>query len=133
MRNGLIIWILIFVGGHATGQIIIPRDTIAEEVESEILSGDTLSDPLLFVIPVPYEYIPAQETPELVADRLSCLEQTIPLQYNNTVHGFINYFTIRNREYTRLMLRRKNLYFPLFEKYLHCTLLKLIFFSTIKN
>jgi membrane-bound lytic murein transglycosylase D len=38
--------------------------------------------------------------------------------YNDKVHAFINYFTVRDREYTRLMMRRKNLYFPLFEKYL---------------
>ncbi len=118
MKNWCTGWILMFIAGGVTAQVIIPQDTIAEEVESEILAGDTLSDPLLFVLPLPYEYIPAEETPELVADRLSCLQQTIPLQYNHNVHGFINYFTIRNREYTRLMLRRKDLYFPLFEKYL---------------
>lgn len=109
---------LFFTCQHVRGQVIIPRDTLDEEVQSKILSGDSLSDPLLYVIPLPYEYIPAEETPELVADRLSSLQKTIPLQYNNTVHGFINYFTIRNREYTRLMLRRKDLYFPLFEKHL---------------
>ncbi len=95
-----------------------PVDSIANEVESEVMAGDSLSDPLLFALPVEYEYIPAEETPELVADRLSCLQQTIPLEYNSNVHGFINFFTIRNREYTRLMLRRKDIFFPLFEKYL---------------
>ena len=79
---------------------------------------DSLSDHSLFALPLDYEYIPAEETPELVADRLSCLQQTIPLPYNSNIHGFINFFTIRNREYTRLMLRRKDLYFPIFEKYL---------------
>lgn len=82
------------------------------------MSGDSLADPTLFPIPMEFEYIPAEETPELVADRLGCLQSTIPLPYNHTIHGFINFFTIRNREYTRLMLRRKDLYFPLFEKYL---------------
>ena len=118
MRSWFISWIFMLIAGDVAAQVIVPRDTIAEEVESEILAGDTLSNPLLFVLPMPYEYIPAEESPELVADRLSCLQQTIPLQYNSNVHGFINYFTIRNREYTRLMLRRKDLYFPLFEKYL---------------
>jgi membrane-bound lytic murein transglycosylase D len=101
-----------------TAQVLTPPDSIAEEVESDVLAGDTLSDPLLFALPKDYEYIPAEETPELVADRLSCLQKTIPLAYNHNIHGFINFFTIRNREYTRLMLRRKDLYFPLFEKYL---------------
>ncbi|NJN41943.1 MAG: LysM peptidoglycan-binding domain-containing protein [Flammeovirgaceae bacterium] len=64
------------------------------------------------------EYIPGNETPELISDRLSCIEQTIPLPYNDKVHAFINYFLIRNREYTKSMIRRKNLYFPLFEQHL---------------
>jgi membrane-bound lytic murein transglycosylase D len=55
---------------------------------------------------------------ELVMDRLSCLQRTIPLHYNSYVQGFVNYFTIRNRKYTRRLLERENVYFPLFEKYL---------------
>ncbi len=118
MRGWFISWLLLTVFGEVTAQVLAPPDSIAEEVESEVLAGDTLSDPFLFTQPVNFEYIPAGETPELVADRLACLQQTIPLPYNSNIHGFINYFTIRNREYTRLMLRRKDLYFPLFEKYL---------------
>jgi membrane-bound lytic murein transglycosylase D len=53
---------------------------------------------------------------ELVMDRLSCLESAIPLHYNSYVQGFVNYFTIRNRKYTRRILERENVYFPLFEK-----------------
>ncbi len=100
------------------GQVLAPVDSIADQVESDILAGDSLLDPTLFALPQRFEFIPAEETPELVADRLSCLQQSIPLTYNNSVHGFINFFTIRNREYTRLMLRRKDLYFPLFERHL---------------
>ena len=99
-------------------QVLTPVDSIADQVESDLLAGDSLSDPVLFALPQKFEYVPAEETPELVADRLSCLQQSIPLTYNNNVHGFINFFTIRNREYTRLMLRRQDLYFPLFEKHL---------------
>lgn len=102
----------------AAQEPLIATDSIAEQVESELLAGDSLSDPVLFALPQPYEFIPAEETPELVADRLSCLQKTIPLTYTSNVHGFINFFTIRNRDYTRLMLRRKDLYFPLFEKHL---------------
>jgi membrane-bound lytic murein transglycosylase D len=70
----------------------------------------------LHMLPTDLEYIPADATPELLADRLSCLQQTIPLTYNNTVSGFIDYFTVRNRDYTRSMQRKKDLYFPLFER-----------------
>ncbi len=64
------------------------------------------------------EYIPSSDTPELIADRLSCIEKNIPLTYNDRIHAFINYFTIKDRDYTRMVLARKDLYFPIFEKYL---------------
>ncbi|MEQ9415086.1 MAG: lytic transglycosylase domain-containing protein, partial [Cyclobacteriaceae bacterium] len=63
-------------------------------------------------------FIPASESPELVADRLSCIQGDIRLTYNANTHAFINYFTIKDRDYTRMVLSRKDLYFPLFEKYL---------------
>ncbi len=124
MKNWIIYFLFVFFIGEAAAQVPVPlpvldlTDTIAEEVESEMLAIDTLEAPEMYVMPMDYEYIPAEETPELVADRLACIQQTIRLPYNSNIHGFINYFTIRNREYTRLMLRRKDLYFPLFEKYL---------------
>ena len=118
MRSWLVSWLFILIAGEAIAQIPSLPDSLLEEVESEVLAIDSLSDPSLFALPMEYEYIPAEETPELVADRLTCLQQTIPLPYNSNIHGFINFFTIRNRDYTRLMLRRKGLYFPLFEKYL---------------
>ncbi|GHN00451.1 hypothetical protein WSM22_19400 [Cytophagales bacterium WSM2-2] len=66
--------------------------------------------------PSELEFIPADDSPDLIADRLSCLQQTIALTYNKKVHGFIEYFTVRDRDYTRSMLRKKDLYFPLFEQ-----------------
>ena len=72
----------------------------------------------LFILPANYEYIPADDTPELIQDRLSCIQRTIPLTYNEKVHSFISYFAIKDREYTKMMLRRKDMYFPLFEKYM---------------
>ncbi|MEP2668440.1 MAG: LysM peptidoglycan-binding domain-containing protein [Cyclobacteriaceae bacterium] len=63
-------------------------------------------------------FIPASESPELLADRLSCIQGDIRLTYNDRTHAFINYFTIKDRDYTRMVLSRKDLYFPLFEKYL---------------
>jgi len=41
-----------------------------------------------------------------------------PLRYNDKIQAFINYFTVRDREYTKMVMRRKHLYFPIFEKYL---------------
>jgi membrane-bound lytic murein transglycosylase D len=64
-----------------------------------------------------YEYIP-DVTEDVLQDRLSCIENEIPLTYNNRVKAFIDYFTVRDREYTKKVARLAPKYFPLFEKYL---------------
>lgn len=115
-------WILtvaLFAVSIAEAQILTDRDSLlAGQANAEILNPkDSTSGQMLFV-PEVYDYVPANETPELIADRLSCLQQTIPLVYNDKIHSFINYFLIKDRDYTRMLLRKKELYFPLFEKYL---------------
>ena len=118
MRIWIISWLLSALFNDAQSQDVPVMDSIAEEVESKWMAVDTLADPSLFALPLEYEYIPGEVTPELVEDRLSCIQKTIPLTYHSTVHGFIDYFTMRNRDFTKQMLRRKDLYFPMFEKYL---------------
>jgi membrane-bound lytic murein transglycosylase D len=89
------------------------------EIDSLNLIAEVKTDSVKSVVlSMPTEYIPGDDTPELVADRLSCLQKTIALPYNDKVHAFINYFTVRDRDYTRMILRRRQLYFPLFEKHL---------------
>ncbi|MDO6391975.1 LysM peptidoglycan-binding domain-containing protein [Pontibacter sp. BT731] len=63
------------------------------------------------------EYIP-YEPDEVIQDRLSCIEADIPLVFNKFVRNHIDYFTVRNRKYTRTMISRENMYFPIYEKYL---------------
>lgn len=86
--------------------------------EEEMLYKTDTADFVYYALPTELEYIPGDDHPALIADRLRCLEKNMPLHYNDKIHAFINYFTIRDREYTKMVLRRKNLYFPLFEKYL---------------
>lgn len=78
--------------------------------------GDTVKSKL-YEPAYDYEYIP-DVSYDVVADRLSCLETDMPLTFNERVFSFVDYFTIRNREYTRMVIRRKDVFFPLFEKYL---------------
>lgn len=66
--------------------------------------------------PPEYHYIPGEADYDLIKDRLSCLKKTIPLHYTLKVHGFVNYFTVKNRKYTLKVLRKKEVYFPLFEE-----------------
>lgn len=63
------------------------------------------------------EHIP-YEPDDVIIDRLSCIESDIPLVFNKFVRNHIDYFTVRNRKYTRTMISRENVYFPIYEKYL---------------
>lgn len=102
---------------QAYDSIVVDSLEVAEAEEEMMYKEDT-ADYVFYALPTDLEYIPGDDDPAVFRDRLSCLQQNIPLVYNDKIHAFINYFTIRDREYTRLMMRRKNLYFPIFEKYL---------------
>ena len=86
--------------------------------EEEIVFMEDTAAYIYYNVASDVEYIPGEDDPDLVRDRLTCLENGIPLTYNERVHAFINYFTVRDREYTRMVARRRDLYFPIFEKYL---------------
>lgn len=107
--------------------IILSQHTFAQDINLDSLLSTEL-EAALFLDSIEIEvglidiidplFIPASESPELIADRLSCIQGDIRLKYNDRIHAFINYFTIKDRDYTRMVLSRKDLYFPLFEKYL---------------
>lgn len=102
---------------------IQPDSVVVDSVEvavaeEEMLFKEDTADFVYFALPSQLEYIPGDDDPALIADRLACIQRTMPLIYNERIHSFITYFTVKDREYTRMMMRRKNLYFPLFEKYL---------------
>lgn len=64
-----------------------------------------------------YDYAP--DIPLKEAEKLyNKLDHELDIVFNERVYAFINYFTVRDRSYTREMLKRKEVYFPLFEKYL---------------
>jgi membrane-bound lytic murein transglycosylase D len=97
----------------------VASDTIEIAIaEEELLYKEDTTGFAFYELPTEVEYIPGDDLPAIVKDKLQCIQQTIPLIYNERVHSFINYFTVRDREYTRMVATRKNLYFPLFEKYL---------------
>ncbi len=104
------------------------KDPVLPETDSLVINLEIPGDDILMLadtvtpnfesVPYDLEYVPADETPEVLATRLLALQKDIPLTYNEKVHGFINYFLIRDREHTRNVLRKKDIYFPLFEKHL---------------
>jgi peptidoglycan lytic transglycosylase D len=128
MRRGLFFSFFFLLVSTSFGQII-PETLIAldslgvdslevADAEEEMLYKEDTADFVYYSAPVEFEYIPGDDSPALIKDRLSCIESDIPLHYNDRVHAFINYFTVKDRDYIRLMMRRKNLYFPIFERYL---------------
>src|SRR5688572_7882788 len=98
---------------------LAPEDSLVVNMEvpedDVVLLADTVT-PNFASVPYDLEFVPADETPEVLTSRLLALQKDIPLNYNEKVHGFINYFLIRDREHTRNVLRKKDIYFPLFEK-----------------
>ena len=49
-----------------------------------------------------------------VADRMSCIQREVPLNFNERVLAFIDYFALKDREYTKGIIRKRELYFPIF-------------------
>jgi len=64
-----------------------------------------------------YEHIP-DFTYEEVEKRIAEMDTDMPFELNETIFAFIDYFTVRNRDYTRMVLERQDLYFPMFDTYL---------------
>ncbi|WP_373497581.1 transglycosylase SLT domain-containing protein [Aquiflexum sp.] len=62
-----------------------------------------------------FEYIPDFNYNE-VAKKIKAMETDMPFELNERIFSFINYFTVRNREYTKMVLQRQDIYFPLFEQ-----------------
>lgn len=121
----LLVWLVLLLPGLAFAQEgqepVLPNTdslVINLEVPADIMMMADTVTPNFTSVPYDLEYVPADETPEVLADRLSCLQKDIPLTYNEKVHAFINYFLIRDREHTRNVLRKKDIYFPLFERQL---------------
>jgi membrane-bound lytic murein transglycosylase D len=56
--------------------------------------------------------------PGLIQERLKKLENEIPLHYNIITHQFVEIFAFRKASFTQRMLEKKDVYFPLYEKYL---------------
>ena len=84
---------------------------------AEPIPSDTLKNGLYEYKPG-FDFIPGDMTYDLIADRLSCIEGEIPLTLNDRVYPFVNYFAVRDREYTKGVIQRKNTFFPIFEEYL---------------
>lgn len=91
----------------ADAQTIIPDEAITVSPE----------DSLIEEIPSVEAFIPTADV-NRVRLGFQQMQRSIPLQYNATVHSFVDYFIYKKPSFTKTMLERKNFYFPIFEKYL---------------
>ncbi|WP_373522272.1 transglycosylase SLT domain-containing protein [Aquiflexum sp.] len=62
-----------------------------------------------------FEYIPDFNYNE-VAKKIKAMDTDMPFELNERIFSFINYFAVRNRDYTKMVLQRQDIYFPLFEQ-----------------
>jgi membrane-bound lytic murein transglycosylase D len=111
------------VNGFAEAEMVIAD-------APEAICKDIETNPYLVYSPNPdviqyddqntsYEYVPEVDY-ALVEQRLNALsaQSDVPFRLTETVKTFINYYTLQRRNYTLKLMARRNLYFPLFEKYL---------------
>lgn len=62
-----------------------------------------------------FEHIP-DFTYDEVKQRVDEMSTEMSFELNETIFSFINYFTVRNREYSKMILSRKDFYLPIFEE-----------------
>src|SRR5688572_29210444 len=114
MRKLFLLPAFIIFSAVSYSQVIIHPDSVVvdslevAEAEEEMLYKEDTLDYVYYALPSDLEYIPGDDDPQVFADRLDCIENRIPLVYNDRIHAFINYFTVKDREYTRMVMRRKN-------------------------
>ena len=60
-----------------------------------------------------YEYVP-DFTYEEVSARIEKMDLEMDFELNNEVYSYIQYFTVRNRDWIKMVLARKEQYFPMY-------------------
>jgi membrane-bound lytic murein transglycosylase D len=48
--------------------------------------------------------------------RLASIDTRMPMNFNTRVKAFIDYFTVKDRDYTRMVMARSTYFFPIFEE-----------------
>lgn len=112
LKSG-IVWTVLSVG-----LCIAPLFISAQELPGNVEIATQISDSESTVL----DLLPDLERPgnqvseDLLKSRFTSLEKQIPLVYHEVSHQFVEYFIYKRANFTRQMLERKGLYFPLYEK-----------------
>jgi membrane-bound lytic murein transglycosylase D len=113
MKKVLVLFVLVSAFSASYSQSADEAKPMVDDLQALELPADSLNIPAFNISSIPSDSIP-RFPEEVIKERLQYLEKNIPLTYNNITRGFIDYFTVRNREYSRLMIQRKEYYFPMF-------------------
>jgi membrane-bound lytic murein transglycosylase D len=87
--------------------------SVHESSDTTIVAAEQMDTAVAKVEPTEEELF--TEDDRVIANRLKALQNEVKLTYNKKIRGFIDYFIVRNRNYSKVMARRKNVYFPIFE------------------
>lgn len=69
-------------------------------------------------LPLAVDFAP-DYSDSIIIDRIAQIySPNLPLRFDSKIRGFIDYFTIRKRGYTRKMMKRSKIYFPIMEEVL---------------
>jgi membrane-bound lytic murein transglycosylase D len=102
--------------------LTLTASTALAQTEGKVASGSNQTDTTITTIqPQPAPIIVEQTwliDPAIVQPRLQGLQKEIQMTYNPMVHQFVEYFAYRKPSFTKTMLERKDVYFPIYEKYL---------------
>ncbi|KAA6440830.1 LysM peptidoglycan-binding domain-containing protein [Dyadobacter flavalbus] len=93
-----------------------PQETLAFEPDTANTVAEAEQD-LMPYLPEVEEIGPNPAIPEaLLRARFAKLEKSIPLTYHKSSHEFVEYFIYKKANFTKSMMEKMPLYFPIFEK-----------------
>lgn len=90
------------------------KDTIGNELATDTLENESTILAEIDTLVTDFSKIDH----DLIADRLQCIENEIPLTYFRPVQNVIEFYIARKHVYSERLLARSAFYFPIFEEYL---------------
>lgn len=92
---------------------LIPLSNAFSQAEEAVAAAAALEDEI--VPNYHYEYIP-DFTYDEIDQRIKAMDHEMAFELNDRIFSFIQYFTVRNRDYTKMVLARKEQFFPMFDQ-----------------
>jgi membrane-bound lytic murein transglycosylase D len=101
---------------NSPAEAVIPQEKLAFEPDT-LETIAQAEESLLPYLPEVEEIGATPAIPqELLRERFAKLEKSIPLTYHKSSHEFVEYFIYKKAKFTKTMMEKMPLYFPLFEK-----------------